>query len=133
MAAVMPLGALDHVNLRTTHLEEMCAFYCELLGLVRGPRPAFAFAGAWLYCNGRPCVHLVEVPVAATRGGEPSLSHFAFTATGLAELLARLRGGGVAYTIAALPGTNVKQVVFTDPEGNALHVDFAGESEGDLG
>ena len=58
----MPLSALDHVNLRTAHLEEMCAFYCEVLGLERGPRPPFPFPGAWLYCGGRPCVHLVEAP-----------------------------------------------------------------------
>jgi len=128
----MQLAALDHVNLRTTRLEEMCAFYCDVLGLVRGPRPPFAFSGAWLYCNGRPCVHLVEVPAPGPRrgSGESSLSHFAFTATGMAELLARLRRAGLEHAIEDLPGSNVKQVRLTDPEGNALHVDFAGEQPG---
>jgi catechol-2,3-dioxygenase len=128
MAAVMPLVSLDHVNLRTDRLEEMCTFYGEMLGLVRGPRPPFPFGGAWLYCNGRPCVHLVEFSGARRQGGgEPSLSHFAFTATGMGELVDRLRRAGVAYTVAALPASNVKQVNFADPDGNALHVDFAGE------
>jgi|SRR5215471_4692955 len=131
MALAVPLAALDHVNLRTTRLEEMCAFYCDILGLVRGPRPPFAFGGAWLYCNGRPCVHLVEAPAAGRRGGgEPSLSHFAFTATGMAELLERIRRAGLEHAIDELPGTNTKQVRLRDPEGNSLHVDFAGEEAG---
>jgi catechol 2,3-dioxygenase-like lactoylglutathione lyase family enzyme len=126
----MALVALDHVNLRTSRLEEMCAFYCDLLGLVRGPRPPFAFGGAWLYCAGRPCVHLVEVAGDThIRAGEPSLSHFAFSATGKADLLERLRRAGVEYAVAALPGSNVEQVNMADPDGNHLHVDFAGEGE----
>ena len=124
----MPLAALDHVNLRTTRLAEMCTFYCDVLGLVRGPRPPFEFRGAWLYCGARPCVHLVEVTeTLGVREGQPSLSHFAFTATHAEELLARLGRAGVPYRVVALPGTNVKQVNFADPEGNALHVDFTGE------
>src|SRR3954451_14665289 len=30
----------------------------DVLGLVVGPRPAFSVAGAWLYADGRPIVHL---------------------------------------------------------------------------
>lgn len=124
-AAGMPLTALDHVNLRTPRLDELAAFYCDVLGLVRGPRPPFPFPGAWLYCGDRACVHLVEAPPAARPpAGEPSLSHFAFRATGMAEVLDRLQRAGVRYTIAALPGSTVTQVNLTDPEGNALHIDF---------
>lgn len=128
----MPLTALDHVNIRTARLEELCAFYCEVLGLARGPRPPFPFAGAWLYCGGRPCVHLVVVPadasgLAGDRAGEPPLSHFAFTATGMDEVLERLRRAGIQYAVAAQPGSNVNQVNLVDPDGNALHIDFAGE------
>src|SRR4051795_5232555 len=49
---------IDHVTIATDDLETTVAFYRDVLGLVVGPRPAFPFAGAWLYANGRPIVHL---------------------------------------------------------------------------
>ena len=57
----MPLRHLDHVNLCTGHLERMLAFYEDVLGMKRGPRPPFTFGGAWLYLGERPVVHLVAV------------------------------------------------------------------------
>ena len=125
----MQILALDHVNLRTARLDRQVAFYTSVLGLSPGPRPAFAFGGAWLYAGERPIVHLVEAPVdeaTAPGAGEPRLSHFALRASGLRELLSRLDQAGVARQVTRLPGTDVTQVHFTDPDGNALHVDFAG-------
>jgi catechol 2,3-dioxygenase-like lactoylglutathione lyase family enzyme len=119
--------ALDHVNLRTARLDELVAFYVSVVGLSRGPRPPFAFGGAWLYAGERPIVHLVEVPpdeATAPGAGEPRLSHFALRASGLGELLARLDEAGVARQVTPLPGTDVTQVHFADPDGNALHLDF---------
>jgi len=123
--------ALDHDNLRTARLDALIAFYEGVLGLHRGPRPPFSFGGAWLYCGESPVVHLVEVADAdagagAGAAGEPRLSHFAFRATGLEALLGRLRAAGVAYAVNQLPGARVTQVNLRDPDGNALHLDFAG-------
>jgi catechol 2,3-dioxygenase-like lactoylglutathione lyase family enzyme len=52
---------LDHVNIRTTQLDEMSAFYENVLSLKRGKRPAFPFGGAWHYCGKSAIVHLVEL------------------------------------------------------------------------
>ena len=60
----MPVKDLDHVNLRTANLAGMIAFYEKVLGLTLGPRPAFGFDGAWLYCGERATVHLIAVPQA---------------------------------------------------------------------
>ena len=49
------------MNIRTERVDALAAFYAEILGLRRGPRPPFAFGGAWLYCSDRAVVHLVEV------------------------------------------------------------------------
>jgi catechol 2,3-dioxygenase-like lactoylglutathione lyase family enzyme len=122
---------LDHVNIRTAHVEELAAFYAAVLDLARGPRPAFPFAGAWLYSDGRPIVHLVDAGAQALTAAQPEelrISHFAFRATGLEAFLARLQRLGVSCRVARLPGADITQVNLLDPDGNALHVDFAGPS-----
>jgi catechol 2,3-dioxygenase-like lactoylglutathione lyase family enzyme len=123
--------ALDHVNIRTTRLAELVSFYGSVLGLTSGPRPPFGFPGAWLYAGDRPVVHLVQVaPTEAPPAAEAEelrLSHFAFRAEGLEALLERLGAAGVRYQAMALPGADITQVHFADPDGNALHVDVAGE------
>ena len=81
----------DHVNIRTAELERARSFYVEVLGFRVGPRPAFSFGGAWLYCGDFPVVHLVEVAEAPSPTGELRLEHFALRAQGLADFLARLK------------------------------------------
>jgi catechol 2,3-dioxygenase-like lactoylglutathione lyase family enzyme len=126
----MPLLSLEHVNVRTARLEAMCDFYLQVLGLERGPRPPFAFGGAWLYCAGKPVVHLVEVEQVIRGAETPSLEHFAFAGSDLPEFLGRLRASSVEYRLTRLPGSGQHQVFVHDPDGNRLHVDFdASESE----
>ena len=130
----MPLNALDHVNIRTARVAVLRAFYEDVLGMRAGPRPPFSFGGAWLYCGDRPVVHLVEVAAgeaAPPPPAAPGISHFAFTATGLGELVGRLRAAGVAHRLGSVPGSGVQQVMLEDPDGNALHVDFAPDERAD--
>jgi len=122
---------LDHVNIRTRQLSVVRAFYTDVLGLKDGPRPPFGHPGAWLYAGDRPVVHLwlgtaddtAPPPLA---GVEPQLSHFAFTGDDRAALLARLRAAGIPFEEHPTPGRDVIQVKLRDPDGNALHIDFAG-------
>src|SRR5690606_40480104 len=111
----MPLARLDHVNLRTANLPAMVAFYTEVLGMTLGPRPPFAFGGAWLYCgqgnSSRPTVHLVEVARQPAPDGELRLEHFAFAAEGLAGFLADLRRRDVGYRIGVVPGLGTIQEI----------------------
>ena len=125
------LVALDHVNIRTSRVEELASFYVEVLELARGPRPPFSFAGAWLYCGDRPVVHLVDAGAGAPAAIDPNdlrLSHFAFRGSDLGNLLARLKHAGVEFRIEQLPATSVAQVHLRDPDGNALHVDFVSDA-----
>ena len=127
-AAAPVLNALDHVNIRTADVERLATFYGEVLGLMRGPRPPFPFGGAWLYCGAKAAIHLVDASEAPPHSYDPlvlGLSHFAFSATGLAAFVARLQGLGIAHHVGQLPGRPLTQVNLRDPDGNALHVDFS--------
>ena len=127
----MAISRLDHVNLRTANLAAMVAFYRDVLGFEAGPRPPFAFDGAWLYCGGEAAVHLVEVPrQPETR--EPRIEHFAFQAEGLSAFLESLRGKGITYRIGVVPGYEIRQVNIHDPDGNHLHIDFSRDEDADL-
>jgi catechol 2,3-dioxygenase-like lactoylglutathione lyase family enzyme len=128
----MPLLSLEHVNLRTARLEVMCSFYQNVLGLERGPRPPFDFAGAWLYCGDKPVIHLVEESAAPIPQGRLSLEHFAFAGVGLSELLGRLQASSVEYRLARLPGSGQQQVFLRDPDGNRLHVDFQADESAEI-
>ena len=57
----MSVGLLDHFNIRTRKLGETVRFYEEVLDLKKGDRPNFSFPGAWMYSEGKPVVHLVDI------------------------------------------------------------------------
>ncbi len=119
------LRRLDHVNLRTANLDRMVDFYCRILGLTVGPRPAFGFPGAWLYCEGFPIVHLVGVddtPAAYRR--DQQLEHFAIAADDMPDLLAVLDREDIPYHRVDLPDMPITQINIHDPDGNHLHIDF---------
>jgi catechol 2,3-dioxygenase-like lactoylglutathione lyase family enzyme len=116
--------AFDHVNIRTANLDAMVAFYGTVLGLRPGRRPDFGFPGAWLYLGEQAYVHLVGVTATPAAGGNVTLEHFAFRATGLAEFRERLDAMGIDHSVDAVPGFPILQVNFHDPDGNHIHVDF---------
>lgn len=121
---------LDHVNLRTGRLDEMVAWYGEVLGMTPGPRPDFGFPGAWLYANEQALVHLVAVdPGPGPQGDDLSLEHGAFSASGLAAFLALLDARGDRYRIVRIEDFGIVQVNIWDPDGNHLHIDFKASEE----
>ncbi len=120
----MPLTAFDHVNIRTHRLEEMMAWYDDILGLSPGERPDFPFPGAWLYLGDQAMVHLVGVDAPTAPPENLSLEHAAFRATGLKTFIAHLEAKGVPYDLARVPGLPIVQVNTHDPDGNHLHIDF---------
>ena len=123
MAVVMK--KLDHVNVRTANLERMVEWYGRMLGMQPGPRPDFAFPGAWLYVGEDAALHLIEV--AAEPGSDANdlkLEHFAIQATGMKELLERAATAGDRADVRRVPGFPIVQVNMWDPDGNHIHIDF---------
>ena len=117
------LERVDHLLVLTDDLEASRAFYCDALGFTAGPRPAFEFAGHWLYLDGVPCLHLADRAEyeahIATRGLQSAtgpVDHVAFGASSYEELAARLEAAGVDAVRNEVPGA-FRQLFVTDPNG----------------
>src|SRR6195256_7076281 len=57
----MSVGLLDHFNIRTRKLADTVRFYEDVLEFENGDRPNFTFPGAWMYSEGKPVVHIVDI------------------------------------------------------------------------
>lgn len=119
----MPALAMDHFTVLTEDLQATIDFYQDILGLTPGPRPAFDFPGAWLYCQGRPILHVIAGrPLPQPPGGV--LDHMAFTSTGLQDTLSRLERRGLRHDLRRLPNQGTWQLFFRDPSGARVEMDF---------
>jgi len=123
----MPTLGLSHYNLRASRalLDELCAFYCEVVGLTVGPRPPFASFGYWLYAGGRAVLHLSEARDERSRSGTTTFDHAAFDCRGRAGFERKLSERGIAYQTARVPQTGQEQLFFSDPAGNGVELNFA--------
>ena len=122
----MQINKLDHINIRTTQLDAMIAWYETVLGLRRGARPDFGFDGAWMYAGDSAVAHLIGIDGPPAVGSEASLKleHFAFTASGSADFETRLKAHEIAYRRAEVADISVVAFNIWDPDGNHIHVDF---------
>ena len=128
----MAMFWLDHVNIRTSKLDEMSGFYEGVLGLKRGKRPNFQFGGAWHYCGTNAIVHLVE-SVKKIKPGEAQVEHFALRAGGSMKAFQRkLRDHDAPYEMLPLLEINMIQVNVFDPDGNKIEVQYAATDNDDL-
>jgi catechol 2,3-dioxygenase-like lactoylglutathione lyase family enzyme len=125
------VGVLDHFNLRTRKFPETVRFYEEILGLRNGPRPSFSEPGAWLYSEGRPVVHLVDL----TPSQEPQkpdsgvVHHVAFVSRGFDAMKAHLAAKGVEFRIVAVPGNKLWQIFVRDPNGVTVELNYDAVAE----
>jgi len=127
-ARTVEVTGLDHINIRcrASALPEMIAFYRAVLGLEPGPRPDFAFPGAWLYLGGQPLVHIsARLPDDSPPPPPGPFDHISFRARGLDALRARLRAAGLAFEEAPVPGFPLHQIFLRDPAGAKVEVTFA--------
>lgn len=121
-----------HVNIRVAPaaLEECREFYCAVLGLSVGARPAFASVGYWLYAGGEPLVHLVAGEDGQSNSAPvtTALQHVAFGCSDLEAMLTKLQMKGVAYSSSQVPGLDVTQINFKDPAGVGIELGFNSRS-----
>jgi catechol 2,3-dioxygenase-like lactoylglutathione lyase family enzyme len=122
----MSVGLLDHFNIRTRKLGDTVRFYEEVLDLKNGDRPNFPFPGAWMYSEGKPVVHLVDISKTDEQQKPDSgvVHHVAFASRGFADMKARLTSKNLPFDVREVPGVEVWQIFVTDPNGVMLELNY---------
>ncbi len=120
------LKSLSHVTVRSSDFDRSERFYCGLLGLREGPRPAFSVPGRWFYLGESAVLHMLPklagTDTAARRG---AIDHFALQASGLASFEQRLCAAGQPFDLRHQPATGEWQLFMTDPDGALVELNFA--------
>jgi catechol 2,3-dioxygenase-like lactoylglutathione lyase family enzyme len=119
----MLLG-LNHVTVRTSDFERCKNFYCGLLGMRAGHRPAFQVPGLWFYLGDIPVIHVLPERPTGGSGTESAIDHFAFSATGLADFAERLTASGRAFDLRHQAATQDWQMSISDPDGTRVELVF---------
>lgn len=120
---------LHHINIKapTELLDEEKDFFCAVLGLSDGERPAFNSAGYWLYAGDQPIVHLSVSQNHFQTEGQGYFDHVAFQSSDLPALLRRLADADIAYRDSFVEACNMTQIFFNSPTGTGIEVNFVGE------
>jgi len=125
----MRVNRIDHINLRTSQLEETCQFYERLLELRRGRAAGMdQDRNAWMYDEGgRPIIH-INMPEEGEHEPEPGstgkLHHVALDCRGYDELMQRVKNLGVYHETNYIDEIGLRQVFLYDPNGVRLELNF---------
>ena len=120
------ISRLDHVNILTNDVDACRRFYVDALGFEEGYRPPFDFPGLWLYLDGAPVIHIIEV-AKPLPGNSGNIDHIAFRAHNFDKFAAMLGAKGIAYEDRAVPGMEVHQIFCFDPHGIKVEFNFEGQ------
>ena len=127
----MGVLAFNHFNIRAPKplLEEVKAFYLDVVGLTEGYRPDVPIHGYWLYLDDLPVLHLMEwsdIPE-AFQYEKGFLDHVAFSCDDLESFIAKLANLNVVYARRDfdLDGGVFTQLEITDPVGNGVELNFS--------
>lgn len=132
------LRGLDHITVLSADFDRSRRFYCALLGMRAGPRPAIAVPGLWLYVGDHPVLHVLPRTTVATVGcaspaevdadpGRPrAIDHFALNAEDRPAFEQRLTDAGQPFESRRLADTETWQIFLTDPDGARVELSFPG-------
>jgi catechol 2,3-dioxygenase-like lactoylglutathione lyase family enzyme len=131
----MSAVGLEHVLVLSDDIDRTRDFYCDVVGLSVGDRPALEFPGYWLYADAIPCLHIADRRAYAAHAaglglavsesdaglGAGPLDHIAFVALDYEALTARLVERGVPAVTNVVPG-GPRQVFVEDPNGVRVEI-----------
>ena len=119
----------NHFNLRAPRelMDELNAFYCDIVGLEQGQRPDLGTPGYWLYADNQCVLHLSQTKPDETRltHTPTTFDHVAFTCTNRAEMEAHLKRHNISFTAGQVPSMGITQLFLKDPAGNGVELNFA--------
>lgn len=123
---------LGHVNIRTTRLDETCAFYEKILGFRRvtaatNPDPS---RNLWLAdAAGHPSVHVnvFRPGESVVAGGGTCLDHIAFNCPDRGAMAALLEREGIPHTEIETRVPGLVQFNLHDPNGVRVELTFGHE------
>ena len=119
----MAVTAMNHFTVLTDDVEATVRFYRDVVGLAQGARPPLGFPGAWLYTGNQAVLHVVGGRQRSElRAGV--IDHMAFSATGLKDVVGKLKQRGVRYELRQQGETGAWQLFFHDPNGAKVELDF---------
>ncbi|MBS0437426.1 MAG: VOC family protein [Proteobacteria bacterium] len=125
------LLSLGHVTVRSADFERAERFYCDLLGMRVGPRPAIPVPGRWLYIGDEAVVHLLPRRATAAPDGrsdaEGAIDHFALNAEDRLAVEQRLRAAGQAFESRRLADSDIWQIFLRDPDGVRVELCFTSD------
>ena len=100
-------------------------FYCDVVGLTEGFRPAFERFGFWLYINDKDVVHLITPKEGDDRSThKSSYDHVAFKTGDYEGVLKRLKALNIPFEEKPIPGMAAHQIFLKDPAGNRVELNF---------
>lgn len=123
------LLSLGHVTVLSADLERTERFYCGLLGMRIGPRPAIPLPGRWFYVGNEAVVHVLPRKAGATEGArhaaQGAIDHFALNAEDRRAFEQRLEAAGEPFESRRLADSDTWQIFLTDPDGARVELSFA--------
>ena len=102
-------------------------FYCNVVGLTEGFRPAFERFGFWLYIGDKDVLHLITPKEDDGRSlQKSSFDHVAFKTDHYQDVLQKLRRLNIPFDEKPIPGMSAHQIFLKDPAGNRVELNFEG-------
>jgi len=100
-------------------------FYCDVVGLTEGFRPAFERFGFWLYIGEKDVLHLIIPKEGDGRSPKKSsFDHVAFKAGEYTCVLKKLKTLNIPFEEKLIPGMVAHQIFLRDPAGNRVELNF---------
>ena len=101
-------------------------FYCDIVGLQEGFRPAFERFGFWLYIADKDVVHLITPKEGNDRSlQKSSYDHVAFKTSNYIDVLQKLKSLQIPFEEKLIPGMAAHQIFLRDPAGNRVELNFS--------
>ena len=101
-------------------------FYCDVVGLQEGFRPAFERFGFWLYIGDKDVVHLITPKEGDDRSlQKSSYDHVAFKTSNYIDVLQKLKSLQILFEEKLIPGMAAHQIFLRDPADNRVELNFS--------